>query len=453
MKAIAELIRLSPTIYAVISTLDGAVCLAGMAFVAVALFRLTPRRKPVLYLICAALCVLGGAADAVAFTRQNDFLSFLVATFALVLPYGCMAILFPRKGLWKAMLVTAGYTFVEALRFIVILVFFGFDNNNRDDALELVLEFLVDTAVFLLAGFLLARWAKKHTAALHVTRTAAILFLLTVASVAVFVTSLMLMGSAYSAERHGEFGFMLLNIPVLTATVSFALVSFLRMRAENETYREQLDMQIRQYKWMEQMNEDLRIFRHDFPKKMRPLIACLDDDRTEEARRMAEQFSEDVARTGVRFHTGNVRLDTVLFCEQQIAERDGITISVPFDTVFPPEGIDPDDIYTIFPNALDNAIEACRKTDGDKTVELVSHVAGNTVFVTVRNPYTGELRLKNGLPQTGKTDTRSHGYGLSSIKRAAAKYGKDNVSFIAENGVFELRIALQLPAAQPSSDS
>ena len=444
MAAITELIRLSPVIFALLSALDGLVCLAGTAFVTVALFRLTPRKTPAIYIVCAALCALGGAADAVGFQKQDDFFSFLVSLFALALPYVCMALLFPRKGLWKAFLATVGYTFVEALRFIVLLVFFDFDNNDRNDPLELIVEFLVDTAVFLLAGLLLARWAKRHTAALHVTRTAAVLFLLTAASVAVFVTSLMLMGSAYSAERQGEFGFMLLNIPALTATVSYALVSFFRMRAENDTYREQLNMQIRQYRWLEQMNEDLRMFRHDFPKKMRPLIACLDDDRTEEARRMAEQFSNDVARTGVRFHTGNPRLDTVLFCEQQIAEKAGVTLDVPFDTAFPAEGIDPDDIYTIFPNALDNAIEACGKTDGERVVSLRSRVAGCTVFVTVRNPFVGEVRFRNGVPQTDKADKKLHGYGFRSLKRAAAKYGRDNVSVSAENGVFELNVALQL---------
>ena len=66
-----------------------------------------------------------------------------------------------------------------------------------------------------------------------------------------------------------------------------------------------------------------------------------------------------------------------------------------------------------------------------------------TVYVTIRNPVAGEVKTKNGLPQTGKADKTAHGYGFKSIKKAAAKYGSDNVSFSAENGAFELRIFLR----------
>ena len=235
---------------------------------------------------------------------------------------------------------------------------------------------------------------------------------------------------------------LLLNIPLLTATATFALVRFFRMRNEAEKYKYQLDMQIRQFEWMEQMVDDVRIFRHDFPKKMRPLIALLDENRSEDAKQIAEQFTDFTAQSGERFHTGNYCLDTVLFCEQQLAERVGATIDVPYHTVFPKDGIASDDIYTIFPNALDNAIEACRAVQGEKKIEFRSRFDKQAVFVSIRNPVAEDVRVKNGLPQTNKPDKASHGYGFRSLKKAAAKYGEDNVSFSVENGVFELRIFL-----------
>ena len=176
------------------------------------------------------------------------------------------------------------------------------------------------------------------------SKNAAVLFVLVVAATAVFVASLLLLGSEYTSERQVEFVFMLLNIPVLATAIAYGAISYSRMRAKNEAYRQQLNMQIRQFEWMEQMYDELRIFRHDFPKKMRPLIAYLDEDKPDEAREMAEGFTDFVAQTGEKFHTGNFRLDTVLYCEQQIAQRDGIELDVPFDTAFPKDGIDPDDI-------------------------------------------------------------------------------------------------------------
>ena len=447
MTVIADLIRLSPVIYTLLTVLDNLVHLAGCSFITVALFRLPLRRTAAPYVVCALLCAAYGIGDAALAGTSNDFAAFLWSVIAALLPYGCLAILFWGKGVWKSFLVGLGYTFVEAFRFLVLLLFFRFDNDNRDDALELIVGFLVDVACFLLAYVLLTRYAKKHTIYVNVTKNAVVLFVLLVASVIVFVTSLLLIGSHYSGGSQLEFGFMLMNIPVLTATVTFALLSFFRMRSRSEQYKQQLNMQIRQYEWMEQMNEELRMFRHDFPKKMRPLIAYLDEDKPEEAREMAEQFSNFVSNTGERFHTGNYRLDTVLFCEQQLAQRDGIRLDVSFDTAFPKEGIDPDDIYTIFPNALDNAIEATRSAAAEKVITFRSHWAKQTVYITIRNPVAGEVKTKNGLPQTSKPDKAAHGYGFRSMKKAAAKYGDDNVSFTVKDGVFELQIFLNLPAA------
>ena len=444
MIVIADLLRRTPVLYALLSVLDNYVLIAGCAFLVVSLFHMTTRKKAWPFALSAALCTLCGGMEPWVITT-SDFVQFLWSIVTLALPFVCMALIFQRPGLWKAMLTAAGYTFVEALRFMVLLVFFGFDNDHRDDALELVVGFLVDIAVFLLAFLLLTFIARRRTIYVNVTRDGAVLFLMMVLTTAVFVTSLLLIGARYSETRGAEFAFMLLNIPALSATVTFALVRVFRMRAESDRYKRQLSMQIQQFAWMEQMVEDVRMFRHDFPKKMRPLIAYLDEDKPDEARELAQQFSDFVSETGERFHTGNYRLDTVLFCEQQIARRDGIRIDVSFDSSFPAEGIDPDDIYTIFPNALDNAIEATRRTSGEKVITFRSHRSKQTVYVTICNPVASDVKTKNGLPQTTKADRTAHGYGFRSIKKAAARYGDDNVSFSVEDGVFELRIFLNIP--------
>lgn len=63
-----------------------------------------------------------------------------------------------------------------------------------------------------------------------------------------------------------------LKAMLTAAGYTFALVRFFRMRQQADNYKKQLQMQIRQFEWMEQMYEDVRMFRHDFPKKMRPLL-------------------------------------------------------------------------------------------------------------------------------------------------------------------------------------
>ena len=354
-----------------------------------------------------------------------------------------MFLIFRRKGVWKPLLVAVGYTFVEAIKYILLILFFHYDNDNINDPLETLLEFLIHAVFFLFALLFMARWAKKHELDLHPTRGSVILFCLVAATVAVFIASLALLSSHYTESEQAEFAFLLLNIPLLTATVTVAVAGLVRARARSETYRAQLAAQVQYYAMMEKMNEDLRLFRHDLPKKVRPLIAYLDDDRRDDAKEIAEQLGGFVDHMGVRFNTGNYRLDTVLFCQQQLAQKYNIRIVFPFGNAFPADGIDPDDLYTIFPNALDNAIEATRKTDGDRTITIRSKVRGDTVYISIENPVAGEVTLRHGEPQTDKADKSRHGYGFRSMKKAAAHYGDDNLTVSVKDGVFTLQMALR----------
>ena len=202
---------------------------------------------------------------------------------------------------------------------------------------------------------------------------------------------------------------------------------------------------------MEKMNEDLRIFRHDLKKKLRPMVAYLNENNTEAAKEIAEELGAFVQAEGQRYRTGNYRLDTVLFCEQQAAEADGIKITFTNESSFPASGISPDDIYIIFPNALDNAVEACRRVKGEREIIVTSKPVGDEVFVTISNPIDGGLTVRDGVPQTTKRDKKLHGFGLKSIRKAAANYGSDNVDFVVEDGRFILRVSLRYRNSLPEN--
>ena len=452
MHAIAEIIRLSPVIFGLVSVVNNLLLVAGCILVTSALFRLKMRNPPVTLILCAVIAAAVGAFRPYAATHDPDRLMDIFSTLLLLLPFGCMAIVFKTKGLWKSMLVVFGYTFVESVKFLLLYLFFSYDHTAHDEPVEMTVELFVDVFFFLAALAYRLLYAARREHSLTVTRQGSGLFLLVVATVSVFMISLGLLSRDYTQSNQAAFVFMLLNIPLLTVTATFGMGMILKARTSTEVYRAQLDMQVQHYEFMARMNDDLRMFRHDFPKKMRPLIAYLDQNNVKEARNIAEQFVDFMSNQGERVRTGNYRLDTVLFCERQVAERDGITIDVPYGTVFPAEGIAPDDLYTIFPNALDNAIEACRKVEGRRLIEFRTTLTEDTVYVTVRNPYSGMLRLKNGEPQTSKADKQNHGYGLRNIKKAAANYGEDNVSCSAENGFFELRIVLKFKTAENAPD-
>jgi signal transduction histidine kinase len=441
MTAIALGIGNSPVVYVVLSALNMLLLVAGVVAGTGALFRVWPRKHWYLYAFAGALALFCGGLRPFAFASSLENVQ-MWNVLTTLLPYLCALLLYPIKAAWKAMLVCLGYEFVAAVKYVVMLLFFQYDNDDVNDPLELAVELLLNVAVLLILLYLAQRFASRGEA-FSATRSGITLYLLIVATVVVLSASMSLLGSAYTEEDHAQFAFTLLNIPLFAATATYAALSVSKSRQQEKAYKEQLTQQIKHYEMMEQMNEDLREFRHDLPKLLRPFAAYVENEDTESAKEIAQKLTGFASSIDTRFNTGNYRLDTVLFCQQQIAQKDNITINYVFGSIFPADGIDPDDLYTIFPNALDNAIEACRKVEGPREITITSKIVGGEVLVTITNPVAETVRTYGGLPQTSKRDTKRHGYGFRSMKKAAAKYGGDNLDFRVENGMFILRFNLR----------
>ncbi len=103
------------------------------------------------------------------------------------------------------------------------------------------------------------------------------------------------------------------------------------------------------------------------------------------------------------------------------------------------------DIYALFGNILDNAIEAVdRLEDPDKRlISLTVHAQDHFLIVSQENYYDGVLELDHGLPMTTKADKRFHGFGMQSIKMLAEKYGGD-LQLQTGGGIYRLSILLPI---------
>ena len=103
-------------------------------------------------------------------------------------------------------------------------------------------------------------------------------------------------------------------------------------------------------------------------------------------------------------------------------------------------------IYALFSNALDNAVEAVmRVSDPEKRV-ISLHVRrlSGAVEIAVMNYYEGEIKFKNDLPQTIKTDGRRHGFGTSSMQYIVSQYG-GTMKISAKDSVYLLELRLNIP--------
>lgn len=143
--------------------------------------------------------------------------------------------------------------------------------------------------------------------------------------------------------------------------------------------------------------------------------------------------------------TGNDALDVILTEKNLFCIKNNITLTYITDgqkLCFMSES----DIYSLFGNALDNAIEAVMKIDDaeKRIIELKIHQINEFLTITIKNSYLGDIVYdEKGLPVTTKENPIYHGYGTKSISLIAEKYD-GNVSFITKNEMFHLNVLLPI---------
>ena len=171
---------------------------------------------------------------------------------------------------------------------------------------------------------------------------------------------------------------------------------------------------------------DMRGLKHDLRAHIAGIAAYVRNRLGEDAEGIASYLygmEKTVARLDFADHTGNPLTDVILHQFRQQAKRKNIALSCAFH--YPPRAaLDVYDVSVILNNALQNAMEACEKTDGATHIDLRSYEKGNLFFIEVENDFDGAIRWNNKteLPATTKPDRELHGIGLDNIRRTAAKY-------------------------------
>lgn len=180
---------------------------------------------------------------------------------------------------------------------------------------------------------------------------------------------------------------------------------------------------------------------HDLKHQLRALRQMTED---EEKKAYIHEMEQDIMIYDTAVNTGNKALDVILmdkglFCKnhdiQWTCMADGSRLDF----------MRLEDIYAVFGNALDNAIEAVMalKDPGKRVVGLKMITQNDILVIQVQNYFEAALRFENGLPVTTKKDHHEHGYGMKSIRYIAEKYG-GTITVDAKEQIFTLQILMPL---------
>ena len=182
---------------------------------------------------------------------------------------------------------------------------------------------------------------------------------------------------------------------------------------------------------------------HDMRHLLR-LISVQQDDST---RREIDSIKELIDVYDSRVDTGNDVLNLLLSEKGLICQKERIRLNCVADgqqLAF----MEKPAIYSLFGNALDNAIEAVRQVENPEMRIITMTVVGamGMASICVENYYQGELlQLENGLPVTTKEDRIYHGYGVKSMQYLVKKY-KGEMAISTDQQVFSLKLLLPIPA-------
>lgn len=158
---------------------------------------------------------------------------------------------------------------------------------------------------------------------------------------------------------------------------------------------------------------------HDM-KKHFLAVAQMNDLR--EIHDYAESLYGNIAKTEQYYKTGSNMADIVLNDKKQLAQTYGISMEAVIE-----EGclavLKNEDICTIFANALDNALEACKKQKhGQKYIIIKAFEKQSSLIICIRNSIGNPPKKEWNEFVTDKENRFYHGYGIKSIQLAAKKY-------------------------------
>ena len=196
----------------------------------------------------------------------------------------------------------------------------------------------------------------------------------------------------------------------------------------------------KQYEQLRRSMEMVNIKCHDIKHFVSSYAGRADPGELESLSRLARSFDSYVS-------TNNAVLDVILNEKEFVCGQKGITF-VCMGDASPLSYMSDADLYSLFGNALDNAIEATEKLEDAerRKIDLNLSRSQGGIVLSVINFCDGDLRQENGIFKTSKEDRDFHGFGMLSMDSVARKYG-GRLTAGSDDGMFRLDVWLPIREA------
>lgn len=196
----------------------------------------------------------------------------------------------------------------------------------------------------------------------------------------------------------------------------------------------------KQYRLVKENIDAINIKCHDLKHQIRNLRQTGQVDPA-----YLDDLEHSVSIYNSAIHSGNETLDIVLTDKRLHC----VSHNIQFTCIADGSGLDfmeTMDIFSLFGNMLDNAIECESCLDLEKRfIHLSIRTVNQMLTIHIENYCTDTLEFKDGIPVTTKEDKVNHGYGMMSICHIVKKYS-GSYDITLQDHLFQIDIVLPTPS-------
>lgn len=217
---------------------------------------------------------------------------------------------------------------------------------------------------------------------------------------------------------------------------------------QNSALEMQLNHAEQEITMLRAIQNQTAIYRHDLHHHLTMISGLLDSGKQEQAQAYIHQAEAEIASIVSVRCCENETVNLLIGAFRGKAEAKGIALSV--KTALPQVLDLPDtELCALLSNGLENALNAVARLPENqrRTIDIFCGIRQNKLLIEIRNPFTGKVAMKDGLPQAQDS---AHGFGCRSIQSIVQRR-RGVCSFDAGQGFFTLRIALPLNSADAAS--
>lgn len=242
---------------------------------------------------------------------------------------------------------------------------------------------------------------------------------------------------------------LILNI-TYTLLMVISLLLFLligestRHQEENQRllFQQEIENSYQNYIFeLEEMSQQVRLFRHEYQGKLLLLNTLLEKQEYEKLGHQIQDMLQEIPTAEQLVTSGNYDFDVIV--NRKLAEIKAKNIPIQVHISVPKElPYSTEDLFSLINNIMNNALEAALQSS-DPKIFFNAKTQKNYFILTVQNSSSGNVLEDNPDLKTTKANPKYHGYGIRLIRQIAEKYN-GVADFSATKEAFICRVMLAL---------